>query len=72
LLVTVDRAATQCQKTPASEVSHPGDIISEHWATLSRNARATSSEPAPFLHLAFFAAGKLVEYSAQLPPDLPK
>jgi hypothetical protein len=26
----------------------------------------------PFLDLAFLAAGKLVEYSAQVPPDLPK
>jgi glucoamylase len=31
---------------PASEAPDPGEIISVHWAKSSRNARATSSEPA--------------------------
>jgi hypothetical protein len=26
----------------------------------------------PFLYLAFLSAGELVEYGAQVPPDLPK
>jgi hypothetical protein len=47
---TIDRDATECQKLSASEASHLGDIISEHWARSSRNARATSSESAARFH----------------------
>ena len=43
---TIDRSAIECQKSAATEASHPGDIISERRATSSRNAWASSSESA--------------------------
>jgi hypothetical protein len=36
----------ECKNSSASEAPNPGDIMSEHRATSSRNARATSSESA--------------------------
>jgi hypothetical protein len=51
----IDRPTIGCNKSPASEAPDPGRHMSEHRATSSRNARATSSESAVCLIPAGFA-----------------